>query len=138
VKTASSCGGLEDNPQSILDVADIVYIDPIATGFSRMAEGEDLHKYHGTLSDVESVAEFIRLYILRKNRWMSPKFLIGESYGTTRASGLAGHLVRAHQIYLNVVPPAAPRRSPVAPAQGTSGRRGAVRDGGVPGGAGAG
>ncbi len=94
-------GGLEDNPQSILDVADIVYIDPIATGFSRMAEGEDLHKYHGTLSDVESVAEFIRLYILRKNRWMSPKFLIGESYGTTRASGLAGHLVRAHQIYLN-------------------------------------
>jgi carboxypeptidase C (cathepsin A) len=157
-------GGLEDNPQSILDVADIVYIDPIATGFSRMAEGEDLHKYHGTLSDVESVAEFIRLYILRKNRWMSPKFLIGESYGTTRASGLAGHLVRAHQIYLNVddgprrgagrrhlvrhgappprghgvVPPAAPRRSPVAPAQGTSGRRGAVRDGGVPGGAGAG
>lgn len=94
-------GGLEDNPHSILDVADIVYIDPVATGFSRMVEGEDLHKYHGTLSDVQSVAEFIRLYIVRKNRWMSPKFLIGESYGTTRASGLAGHLVRAHQIYLN-------------------------------------
>jgi carboxypeptidase C (cathepsin A) len=95
--------GLEDNPHSILDVADIVYIDPIATGFSRMEEGEDEHKYHGTLSDIESVGEFIRLFIVRKNRWDSPKFLIGESYGTTRASGLAGHLLDAHQIYLNGV-----------------------------------
>lgn len=95
--------GLEDNPHSILDVADIVYIDPIATGFSRMMPGEDPHMYHGTLSDIESVGEFIRLFILRKNRWMSPKFLIGESYGTTRASGLAGHLADAHQIYLNGV-----------------------------------
>ena len=95
--------GLEDNPHSILDVADIVYIDPIATGFSRMAEGEDEHKYHGTLSDIESVGEFIRLFIVRKNRWDSPKFLIGESYGTTRASGLAGYLQGTHQIYLNGV-----------------------------------
>ncbi|MCJ7628407.1 MAG: hypothetical protein MUO50_08465, partial [Longimicrobiales bacterium] len=95
--------GLEDNPESILDVADIVYIDPIATGFSRMVEGEDPHMYHGTLSDIESVGEFIRLFILRKNRWASPKFLIGESYGTTRASGLAGYLADAHQIYLNGV-----------------------------------
>ena len=95
--------GLEDNPHSILDVADIVYIDPVATGFSRMVEGEEEHKYHGTLSDIESVGEFIRLFTLRKNRWASPKFLIGESYGTTRASGLAGHLVDAHQIYLNGV-----------------------------------
>ncbi len=96
-------GNLEDNPHSILDVADIVYIDPIATGFSRMAEGEDLHKYHGTMSDIESVGEFIRLYIVRKNRWMSPKFVVGESYGTTRASGLAGYLTSSHQIYLNGV-----------------------------------
>ncbi len=96
-------GGLEDNPHSILDVADIVYIDPIATGYSRMVEGQDLHKYHGTLSDIQSVAEFIRLYILRNDRWMSPKFVIGESYGTTRASGLAGYLVSQHQIYLNGV-----------------------------------
>ncbi|MFH1573776.1 MAG: hypothetical protein ABIG68_07310, partial [Acidobacteriota bacterium] len=87
-------GTLEDNPHSVLDVADIVYIDPVATGYSRMVEGEDIHKYHGTLPDIESVAEFIRLHLLRKNRWMSPKFVIGESYGTTRASGLAGHLVR--------------------------------------------
>jgi carboxypeptidase C (cathepsin A) len=96
-------GNLEDNPHSILDVADIVYIDPIATGFSRMLEDEELHKYHGTMSDIASVAEFIRLYILRKDRWMSPKFLIGESYGTTRASGLAGHLVGAHRIFINGV-----------------------------------
>jgi carboxypeptidase C (cathepsin A) len=96
-------GGLEDNPHSVLDAADIVYIDPIATGYSRMVEGEELHKYHGTLTDIQSVAEFIRLYILRENRWMSPKFIIGESYGTTRASGLAGHLVQQHRIYLNGV-----------------------------------
>jgi carboxypeptidase C (cathepsin A) len=96
-------GDLEDNPHSILDAADIVYIDPIATGFSRMVEGEDLHKYHGTMSDIESVGEFIRLYILRKDRWSSPKFVIGESYGTTRASGLAGHLADRHQLYLNGV-----------------------------------
>jgi carboxypeptidase C (cathepsin A) len=95
--------GLEDNPHSILDVADIVYIDPVATGFSRMAEGQDEHKYHGTLSDIGSVGEFIRLFIVQKNRWASPKFVIGESYGTTRASGLAGHLADAHQIYLNGV-----------------------------------
>ncbi|HSG82024.1 MAG TPA: carboxypeptidase [Gemmatimonadota bacterium] len=96
-------GGLEDNPHSILDVADIVYIDPVDTGFSRMVEGEDLHKYHGTLVDIQSVGEFIRLFILRKDRWASPKFLIGESYGTTRASGLAGYLLDRHQLYLNGV-----------------------------------
>jgi carboxypeptidase C (cathepsin A) len=96
-------GNLEDNPHSILDAADIVYIDPIATGFSRMLEGADPHKYHGTLSDIESVGEFIRLFILRKDRWMSPKFVIGESYGTTRASGLAGYLSSRHQLYLNGV-----------------------------------
>ena len=95
--------GLEDNPHSILDAADIVYIDPIATGFSRMLEGEDLHKFHGTMTDIQSLGEFIRLFTLRKDRWMSPKFLIGESYGTTRASGLAGYLVSAHQIYINGV-----------------------------------
>ena len=96
-------GTLEDNPHSVLDVADIVYIDPVATGFSRMSEGEDLHKYHGTLSDIQSVAEFIHLYLVRNDRWMSPKFVIGESYGTTRASGLAGYLLSRKRIYLNGV-----------------------------------
>ena len=96
-------GTLEDNPHSILDAADIVYIDPVATGFSRMLEGEDLHKFHGTIPDVESVAELIRLFIVRHDRWASPKFVIGESYGTTRAAALAGLLVERHQVYLNGV-----------------------------------
>ncbi|HEX9581660.1 MAG TPA: hypothetical protein VF970_11205 [Gemmatimonadales bacterium] len=96
-------GTIADNPNSILDVADIVYIDPVATGFSRMMEGEDLHRFHGKMSDIRSVAEFIRLYLVKKDRWNSPKFVIGESYGTTRASGLAGHLLSQHQIYLNGV-----------------------------------
>jgi carboxypeptidase C (cathepsin A) len=96
-------GALEDNPNSVLDVADIVYLDPIGTGFSRMVEGEDPHKYHGTLSDIRSVGEFVRLYLVRKDRWMSPKFIIGESYGTTRAAGLAGYLLAQHQIYVNGV-----------------------------------
>jgi len=96
-------GRLEDNPQSVLDAADIVYIDPVATGFSRMVEGEDLHMFHGTIPDVESVAELIRLYLVRKDRWASPKFVIGESYGTTRASALAGYLLDRHQIYVNGV-----------------------------------
>ncbi len=95
--------GLEDNPHSILDVADIVYIDPVATGFSRMVEGEDAHKYHGTMSDISAMAEFVRLFLLRKQRVQSPKFVIGESYGTTRASGLAGYLLSQHQIYVNGV-----------------------------------
>lgn len=94
---------LEDNPHSILDVADIVYIDPIATGFSRMVEGEDLHKYHGKLADIQSVGDFIHSYLVRKDRWASPKFVIGESYGTTRAAGLAGSLLTRFQIYLNGV-----------------------------------
>src|SRR3972149_6452253 len=96
-------GTIEDNPNAILDVADIVYLDPIGTGFSRMTEGEDLHRFHGKMSDIRSVAEFIRLYLAKKNRWASPKFVIGESYGTTRAAGLAGYLLNQHQIYLNGV-----------------------------------
>ena len=94
---------LENNDYSILDVTDVVFIDPVATGYSRMAPGEDPHKYHGTMEDIESVAEFIRLYITRNARWESPKFVIGESYGTVRASGLAGYLHDRLQMYLNGV-----------------------------------
>ncbi|HEX6941096.1 MAG TPA: hypothetical protein VF158_16885 [Longimicrobiales bacterium] len=96
-------GGLEDNPYSILDVADIVYVDPVATGFSRMMPGEDPHRYHGVMEDIRSVGEFIRLWVTRNDRWGSPKFLIGESYGTTRAAGLAGWLQSRHRMYLNGV-----------------------------------
>jgi carboxypeptidase C (cathepsin A) len=95
--------GLEDNPQSILDVADIVYLDPIGTGFSRMVEGEDLHKFHGKLADIQSVGDFIHTFVNKKDRWTSPKFIIGESYGTTRASGLAASLQSRFQMYLNGV-----------------------------------
>jgi carboxypeptidase C (cathepsin A) len=92
-----------DNDQSILDIADIVYIDPVGTGFSRMAPGEDPHKYHGVMEDIKSVGEFIRLYTTRNSRWDSPKFLIGESYGTTRAAGLVNYMQDTHQMYFNGV-----------------------------------
>ncbi|MFC1529611.1 S10 family peptidase [Gemmatimonadota bacterium] len=92
-----------DNEYSILDVADVVFIDPVATGYSRMAPGQDEHMFHGTMEDIESVGEFIRLWTTRNERWESPKFLIGESYGTVRASGLAGHLQGEHLMFLNGV-----------------------------------
>jgi len=83
---------LVDNPYSILDITDLVMIDPVSTGFSRAAAGENAGQFHGYQEDVESVGEFIRLYITRFNRWSSPKYILGESYGTIRASGLAGFL----------------------------------------------
>jgi carboxypeptidase C (cathepsin A) len=92
-----------DNDDSILDVADIVYIDPIGVGYSKMAPGEDPHKFHGVLDDIKSMADFIRVFTVREDRWKSPKYVIGESYGTTRAAGLAGYLQSAHQMYLNGV-----------------------------------
>ncbi|MCJ7681440.1 MAG: hypothetical protein MUP70_11990, partial [Candidatus Aminicenantes bacterium] len=92
---------LADNEFSILDATDLVFIDPAATGFSRMMPGEDPHKYHGVMEDIASVGEFIRLYVTRNNRWGSPKFIIGESYGTTRASGLTGYLQDQHRMYIN-------------------------------------
>lgn len=95
--------GLEDNPHSILDAADIVYIDPIGTGFSRMVEGEDPHKFHGKLADIQSVGDFIYAFVNRKDRWASPKFIIGESYGTTRAAGLAASVQSRFQMFLNGV-----------------------------------
>ena len=94
---------LNDNEYSILDIADVVYIDPVGVGYSRMAPGEDPHKFHGVLDDIKSMADFIRVFTVRYDRWKSPKFVIGESYGTTRASGLAGYLQSQHQFYLNGV-----------------------------------
>jgi carboxypeptidase C (cathepsin A) len=94
---------LNDNEQSILDIADIVYIDPIGTGYSRMAAGEDPHRFHGVADDIAAMGDFIRVFTMRQSRWKSPKFLIGESYGTTRASGLVGYLQSQHQMYFNGV-----------------------------------
>lgn len=91
---------LVDNEFSWLDMTDLVFIDPVSTGYSRAVEGEDPHQFHGLDEDVRAVGEFIRLYCTRYKRWASPKFLTGESYGTTRASALSGHL-QDMGMYLN-------------------------------------
>jgi carboxypeptidase C (cathepsin A) len=92
---------LVDNEYSLLDQTDLVFIDPVSTGFSRPVVGEKAKDYHGFKKDIESVGDFIRLYTSRYQRWTSPKFLIGESYGTTRAAGLSGYLQERHGMYLN-------------------------------------
>jgi carboxypeptidase C (cathepsin A) len=92
---------LVDNESSPLDFTDLVFIDPVSTGFSRPVPGEDAAQFHGFDGDLESVSEFIRLYSVRSQRWGSPKFLAGESYGTTRAAALAQHLLKNQGIYLN-------------------------------------
>jgi len=90
-----------DNDCSMLDNTDLVFIDPVTTGYSRAVPGEDPKQFHGFQEDVETVGEFIRLYTTRNQRWSSPKFLIGESYGTTRAAGLSGFLQDRYGLYLN-------------------------------------
>ena len=92
---------LTDNEFSLLDQTDLVFIDPVSTGYSRPVEGQKAKDFHAFKKDIESVGDFIRLYTTRYNRWLSPKFLIGESYGTTRASGLSGYLQERHGLYLN-------------------------------------
>ncbi len=84
---------LVDNPHTWLDLADLVFIDPVGTGYSRAAKADDAKTFWNLQADLESVGEFIRLYLTRYGRWASPLFLAGESYGTTRAAGLAGHLI---------------------------------------------
>ena len=81
-----------DNPQCLLDRSDLVFVDAIGTGFSRAADAEQLKHYLGVKGDIEAFGEFVRLYITRYERWSSPLFLLGESYGTTRAAGIAGYL----------------------------------------------
>jgi carboxypeptidase C (cathepsin A) len=90
-----------DNTESLLAHSDIVFIDPVGTGYSRAAKDEKPADYHGFQGDIESVGEVIRLWTTRNGRWLSPKFLAGESYGTTRAGGLAYHLQHRHGMYLN-------------------------------------
>jgi carboxypeptidase C (cathepsin A) len=92
---------LVDNDASLLDITDLVFIDPVSTGYSRAVPGEPAKQFHGIDEDVQSVAEFIRLYATRNKRWASPKFLAGESYGTTRAAGLSGYLQQRFGMYLN-------------------------------------
>lgn len=94
---------LVDNPSSILDVTDLVFIDPVSTGYSRPIPGEDAKQFHGVDEDIQSVAEFIRLYTTRNALWEVPKFIAGESYGTTRAAGLAQELHDNQHLYLDGV-----------------------------------
>lgn len=83
---------IEDNPHTLLDKSDLVLVDAINTGFSRAADSEMLKKFWGVKGDIEAFSEFIRLYISRNERWASPLYLFGESYGTTRSAGIAGYL----------------------------------------------
>ena len=92
---------LVDNDHSLLDVSDLVFIDPVTTGYSRAVQGESPKQFHNFDRDISSVGDFIRLYTTRYNRWTSPKFLIGESYGTTRSAGLSGYLQDRYGMYIN-------------------------------------
>ncbi len=96
--------GVKDNPHSILDAADIVFVNPVNTGYSRILDPEtDRSEFFGVEADIEYLAEWINTFITRINRWNSPKYLIGESYGTTRVSGLALELQSSQWMYLNGV-----------------------------------
>jgi len=99
--------GVKENPYSILDVADIVYVNPVNTGYSRLIDPEenktDRKDFFGVQADIKYLAEWVNTFVTRKNRWLSPKYLIGESYGTTRVSGLALELQNSHWMYLNGV-----------------------------------
>ncbi|HVV11011.1 S10 family peptidase [Amycolatopsis sp.] len=94
---------LADNPETLLAHSDLVFIDPVSTGYSRAATGEKAKDYLGFTPDIESVGEIIRLWTSRNGRWLSPKYLAGESYGTLRAAALANHLQERHGLYLNGV-----------------------------------
>jgi len=92
---------LADNAETLLAHSDLVFIDPVSTGYSRATKGQKTKDYHGYTADIESVGEVIRLWTSRHGRWMSPKFLCGESYGTLRAAGLSRHLQERYGMYLN-------------------------------------
>ncbi|WP_407696604.1 S10 family peptidase [Shewanella goraebulensis] len=104
--------GVKANPHSILDIADIVYVNPVNTGYSRVlpnADGEMPSKdkqqemFFGVNADIKYLAEWLNTFVSRNERWRSPKYLIGESYGTTRVSGLALELQNRQWMYLNGV-----------------------------------
>lgn len=94
---------LIDNDQSILDACDLVFIDPVTTGYSRATGKTEEKEFHGLNEDIESVGDFIRMWITNNNRWSSPKYLCGESYGGVRAAGLADHLQDRYGMSLNGV-----------------------------------
>jgi carboxypeptidase C (cathepsin A) len=95
--------GIRENPHSILDVTDVIYVDPVNTGFSRILNDADRGQFFGVNEDVSYLARWLDTFVTRQGRWTSPKFLIGESYGTTRVSGLAARLQGSQWMYLNGV-----------------------------------
>lgn len=92
---------LVDNESTWLDKTDLVFLDPVSTGYSRTVTKEDPKQFHGIKEDVASVGDFMRLYVSRNARWLSPKFILGESYGTTRAAGLSDYLQNRYGLYFN-------------------------------------
>jgi carboxypeptidase C (cathepsin A) len=88
-----------DNPNSILDAADLVFVDPVSTGLSRSAKGEKPEQFFGVDEDVQALGEFVRLFTTREKRWSSAKYLCGESYGVLRVAGLAHYLQQSHGWY---------------------------------------
>ena len=99
----STPGRLVDNDYTLLTHADLVFIDPVSTGFTRAIDKDEEKSYHHFEKDIEAVGDFVRRYLTMYERWASPKFLAGESYGTTRSAGLAGHLQSRYGLYLNGV-----------------------------------
>jgi carboxypeptidase C (cathepsin A) len=94
--------GFEDSDCSLIDITDLVFVDAVSTGYSRPLPGEEKSQFHGVSEDAAAFAEFIRIYLTKFDRWGSPKFLLGESYGTTRSAVLSGVLQnRTYGIYLN-------------------------------------
>ena len=94
---------LVDNPSTWLGSSDLVFVDPVGTGYSRAAAGEDAKQFYGYQNDLQSTADFVRAYLTKYRRWSSPIYLAGESYGTTRCAGLAGFLADRYGIAVNGV-----------------------------------
>lgn len=92
---------LVDNPYCLLDLTDLVFIDPVSTGYSKAEAGEDPKQFHGYEEDIKWVGEFVRLYTTKFDRWNSPKYLAGESYGSTRAAGLVDYLDKEFHMDFN-------------------------------------
>lgn len=99
--------GIQENPYSILDVADIVYVNPVNTGYSRALKDDkgsfDKKEFFGVNEDISYLAKWVNQFVTKHDKWLNPKYLIGESYGTTRVSGLAHRLQNSHWMYLNGV-----------------------------------
>jgi carboxypeptidase C (cathepsin A) len=95
--------GIQENPNSILDVADIVFVDPVNTGFSRILNEAAREQFFGVNEDIDYLARWVGAFVTRTGRWTSPKYLIGESYGTTRVAGLAARLQDSQWMFLNGV-----------------------------------